>query len=210
MFLYFYATKIKKLISIKRQRKIFAKKELTKKDFSKIYETHYDKVLSFVKKRVTNDAVAEDLTSEIFEKVLISLADFQWQGITVSAWIFKIARNHIIDYYRKNEKYKGDKSLEDVVNFIESNIPSVDIEAEADEEEVELYNALRNLDEQEQYLIFYKFFEELSNKQIAELLNISETNVGTKLHRSRKKLERIIQKNQKRKTHVATAASAKS
>jgi len=135
----------------------------------------------------------------VFEKVLISLADFRWQGITVSAWIFKIARNHIIDYYRKNDKYKGDKSLEEVINFVESKIPSVDIEAEADEEEVGLYNALRELDEEEQYLVYYKFFEELSNKQIADIIDLSETNVGTKLHRTRRKLQKIIQKNLRKK-----------
>ena len=138
------------------------------------------------------------MTSEVFEKVLISMPDFKWQGITISAWIFKIARNHIIDYYRKNDKHKGEKSIDDVINFIESKVPSVDIELEADEEEVELYNAIRELDDEEQFLIYYKFFEELSNKKISRLLNISKTNVGTKLHRTRKKLENINQKQRRK------------
>lgn len=166
--------------------------------------------MAFVNKRVSNDTVAEDLTSEVFEKVLLSISDFKWQGITISAWIFKIARNHIIDYYRKNEKYKGERSLEDIVNYIESTIPAVDIEAEADEEEVELYNAIRELDEEDQYLVYYKFFEEMSNKEIAELLSHSETNVGTKLHRARKKLEKIIQKNQKKKLYDTKRSATKS
>lgn len=174
---------------------------MSQKDFTNIYETHYAKVLGFVKKRVSNNTVAEDLTSEIFEKVLVSIQDFQWQGITVTAWIFKIARNHIIDYYRKSEKFKGDKSLEDIVNFLETNVPGVDIEAEADEEEIELYNAIRELDTEDQYLVYYKFFEELSNKEIADMMNLTETNVGTKLHRTRKKLEKIINKNQRKKIH---------
>lgn len=172
---------------------------MSQNDFADIYEIHYEKVLGFVKKRVGSDVVAEDLASEIFEKVFKSIADFKWQGITVTAWIFKVARNHIIDFYRKNEKYKGDKSLEEIVDFIESKVPSVDIEAEADEEEKELYNAIMGLDEEGQYLVYYKFFEELSNKEIAQLLDLTETNIGTKLHRTRKKLEKIINKNQKLK-----------
>ncbi len=139
----------------------------------------------------------------------MSISDFQWQGITVTAWIFKIARNHIIDFYRKNEKYKGERSLEDIVNFVESNIPGVAVEVEADEEEVELYNAIRELDEEDQYLIYYKFFEELSNKEIAQLMNLSETNIGTKLHRTRKKLERIIYKNQKKKLNETKSSVTK-
>lgn len=85
------------------------------------------------------------------------------------------------------------------MDFIESKVPSVDIEAEADEEEKELYNAIMGLDEEDQYLVYYKFFEELSNKEIAQLLDLTETNIGTKLHRTRKKLEKIINKNQKLK-----------
>lgn len=163
-----------------------------------MYEDHYPKVYGFVLKRVTNKTVAEDLTAEIFEKVLKYSDDFQWQGISVSSWIFRIARNHIIDFYRKNSKYVGNSSLDDVINFIEAKVPNVDIEAERDESEVELYLAIKELDSEEQYLIYYKFFEELPNKKIAEITGMSETNVGTKLHRIRKKLQQIMEKNLKK------------
>lgn len=122
--------------------------------------------------------------------------DFQWQGITVSAWIFRIARNHIIDYYRKENKHKGDKSLHDVAHFVESQTPTVDAELEHKESEKSLYLALQELEEEEQYLIYYKFYEDLPNKDVAEILGMSETNVGTKLHRLKKKLEELMNKQQ--------------
>lgn len=165
---------------------------MSTKDFELIYDTYYEKVLGFVKKRVTNQEVAEDLTGDIFEKILKYMEDFKWQGITVSAWIFRIARNHIIDYYRKNSKRKKDKSLEDVVNFVESSAPNVEVEIEADEEEQALYKAIQELAASEQYLVYYKFFEGMANKEIADLTGMTETNVGTKLHRIRKKIEEII------------------
>lgn len=174
---------------------MFNKNELSNDDFTTLYETYYTKVLEFVRKRVTNKQVAEDLTGDIFEKVLKSLPDFQWQGITVSAWIFRIARNHVIDYYRKNSKRKKDKSLSDVANYVESKAPNVEIELQADEEEAALYIAIQELNEDEQYLVYYKFFEGLSNKEISKLTGLTETNIGTKLHRIRKKLSNIINKN---------------
>jgi RNA polymerase sigma-70 factor (ECF subfamily) len=122
--------------------------------------------------------------------------DFQWQGITVSAWIFRIARNHIIDYYRKENKHKGDKSLDDVAHFIESQSPTVDAELEHKESEKSLYLAMQQLKEDEQYMIYYKFYEDLPNKDVAQILGMSETNVGTKLHRLKKKLEEIIHKQE--------------
>lgn len=136
--------------------------------------------------------VAEDLTGDIFEKILKSLNDFQWQGITVSAWIFRVARNHIIDYYRKNNKHKQDTPLEDVVNLITSGAPGVEAELENNQAEASLYMAIRELPEQDQYLIYYKFFEEMSNKKIAKLTGLSETNIGTRLHRIRRKLEKLL------------------
>jgi len=139
--------------------------------------------------------VAEDLTSGIFEKILNSINDFQWQGITVSAWIFRIARNHVIDYYRKNSKHKGQKSIEDVANYVVEKTHGVDIEIQAHEEEIELYKAMREIKSKDQYLIYYKFYENLSNKEISKLSGLSETNIGTRLHRIRKRLLRIIKKN---------------
>lgn len=168
------------------------KENLSVKDFPKIYEVYYKRVIEFLLKRVSTREIAEDLTSEVFEKILKSVNDFQWQGVTVSAWIFRIARNHLIDFYRKNNKHKKDTSLEDIVNYIESPAPSTEAVMEKGESEVWLFNSIRELEPEDQYLIYYKFYEEMSNKDIAQLTGISETNIGTKLHRIRKKLANKI------------------
>jgi RNA polymerase sigma-70 factor (ECF subfamily) len=141
---------------------------------------------------VSNKETAEDLTSEVFEKILKTIDDFQWQGISIGAWVFRIARNHLIDHYRKMNKFKNDKSFEDIVNLVESSLPSAEMEIERDEEDVLLFNALKELPEEDQYLIYYKFFEEMSNSRIAQITGLSETNIGTKLHRIRKKLAKLI------------------
>jgi len=62
----------------------------------------------------------------------------------------------------------------------------------ADDEEKALYDALRELGSNDQYLIYYKFFEGLSNKDIADITGMTETNIGTRLHRIRKKIADII------------------
>ncbi|MEI7579678.1 MAG: sigma-70 family RNA polymerase sigma factor [bacterium] len=171
---------------------LFQKEKLNGNDFSKLFAVYQPKVFDFVLKRVTSKEVAEDLTSDIFEKILKSIHDFQWQGITVSAWIFKIARNRIIDYYRKNNSTKNNVSIEDVANFVVSSAPNVEVEMMADDEEKALYDALRELGSNDQYLIYYKFFEGLSNKDIADITGMTETNIGTRLHRIRKKIADII------------------
>jgi RNA polymerase sigma factor (sigma-70 family) len=125
---------------------------------------------------------------------LRSIHDFQWQGITISAWIFRIARNSIIDYYRKMNNRKNDRSLEEIADFVVSKSIPVDIQLQAEEEEIELYSAISELNEEEQYLVYYKFFESMSNKEISDIMGMTETNIGTKLHRIRKKIAKIISK----------------
>lgn len=173
--------------------------KLSQKDFSELFTLYHSKVYDFIYRRVSNKEVAEDLTSEIFEKILKTMNDFQWQGVTVSAWIFRIARNHLIDYYRKNNKYKKDTSLDDIINIVVSSAPSIEKVLEEGETEIALFNSIRELDEEDQFLIYYKFYEEMSNKQISDLTGISETNIGTKLHRIRKKLAKHIAINENTK-----------
>jgi RNA polymerase sigma factor (sigma-70 family) len=191
-------------LSPKKIAEFLRKERYSQKDFADLYEIFFKKVQDFLQKKVSNREIAEDLASEVFEKIFKTIDDFQWQGINISAWVFRIARNHLIDYYRKQNKYKNDKSFDEIINLVESTLPSADMEIETDEENGLLFKAIKELDEDDQYLIYYKFFEEMSNSKIAEITQLTETNIGTKLHRIRKRLGRIINEktNVKSRTKV--------
>ncbi|MBN1332001.1 RNA polymerase sigma factor [Candidatus Dojkabacteria bacterium] len=171
------------------QKKLADKEKLNKKDFTLVYESYHERVYDFVLRRVSDQHIAEDLTSQIFEKIMKSIDDFQWQGISMSAWIFRVARNTVIDHYRKSNKYKGSVSLEDISEFIEAQSESTLQMLIDDEDYIHLYNAIREFKDQDQYLIYYKYFEGMDNKSIAKLVGLSETNIGTRLHRIRNKLK---------------------
>ena len=175
-----------------KQKQLADKKKLNKKDFALVYESYYQRVYDFVLRRVSNQHTAEDLTSQIFEKIVKSIDDFQWQGISMSAWIFRIARNSVIDHYRKSNKYKGSVSLDEISDFIESQSESALQMLIDDEDYIFLYNAIREFKDQDQYLIYYKYFEGMDNKSIAKAMKLSETNIGTRLHRIRHKLKEIL------------------
>lgn len=180
----------------KEQEAIAKKKKLTNKDFEIIYKTYYLRVFNFVNSRTSKSEDAEDITALVFERVLKKLGDFQWQGITITSWIYRIARNAIIDFYRKDSDRKKDSSVEQIGDFLESTDEKIETILIDGEEEIVLFNSLRELGEEDQFLVYYKFFEELSNKEISDLTGISETNVGTKLHRLRKKLRGLIEGRQ--------------
>ena len=179
---------------LKKNKNLVKQIKRDKQSFGKIYDKHYDHVKNFIKKRVKTEEIAEDLASETFSKAYRAIDDFKWQGVSIKSWVFRIARNLLIDYYRKNKKYASSSSLEGIENIVKDPYASVFSNYIKGEEELDLYNALGEFSEADQYLIYYKFFEGLQNKEIARITNMSASNVGTRLYRIRKKLKSILNK----------------
>lgn len=156
--------------------------------FEDLYKENRALILNYIRKRVKNKEDAEDLTEEVFIRVYKNLPDFKWQGVSVKSWIFTIARNAIIDYYRKFDKEKNNVSLEEVSTNFKSGSKDILVNLLDGEEDKKLYLEISKLKEKDQFLIYYKYFEELSIKEIAKRVSMSESNVATRLHRLRKKI----------------------
>ena len=75
--------------------------------FSRLYDEHFDKVYRYIYFRVTNQAEAEDLTQEVFLKALNEIGSYKWRDVPFTSWLFRIARNQVVDYIRKQSKQKN-------------------------------------------------------------------------------------------------------
>ncbi len=159
--------------------------------FAELYEEYLDKVFRYIQYRVNNMQLVEDLTSTVFEKALTNFSRYSSDKASFSTWIFSIARNVVIDYYRVNGKRQA-VSLEEATDR-----PSGDLSPEEEllkrEELKRLQVCLIALSQEEQEIIRLKFGAELNNRQIAKMLGLSESNVGTKLYRGVKKLRDSFQ-----------------
>lgn len=184
------ATKIDK----KKEHDLLNAVKKDKHEFSKLYEQYYLQILNYVQKRVNEKHQAEDIVSEIFIKAFKAIKDFQWQGVSFSSWLYRIARNSLTDYYRKNARNDRTVSIDDIKERVASPAEEIEKSAIRYEQEQLLYEVIMKFKEDEQYLIYYKFFENFSNKEIADLSGLSETNVGTKLHRIRNKMKKILER----------------
>jgi RNA polymerase sigma-70 factor (ECF subfamily) len=162
--------------------------------FAQLYEEYLDKVFRYIQYRVNNMQLAEDLTSAVFEKALVNFSKYSSDKASFSTWIFSIARNVVIDYYRVHGK-RQTVSLEET-----TEMPSRDLSPEEEllkrEELKRLQVFLTDLPQGEQEIIRLKFGAELNNRQIAKTLGLSESNVGTKLYRAIRKLRDSIQESE--------------
>jgi RNA polymerase sigma-70 factor (ECF subfamily) len=133
---------------------------------------------------VGDHSTAEDLVSEVFEKVLLKYCTYNPEKAKLSTWLFTIVNNTIINYFKKNDRHLESLELEK----IESSYRLEDLVVEREQKEL-LLKAIMGLNERQRNIIALKFGACLTNREIAQLTDLSESNVGTILYRALKLLK---------------------
>ena len=113
----------------------------------------------------------------------------QFKGYPFSAWLYKIAHNNVLKWYRESNKYQK-VDLEEIAEISGDEDVEVDLNRNQDDQGVRLL--LEKLDYEERELIRLKYFEEISNIEIAEVMGITPNNVGVKLYRALKRLKQLM------------------
>ncbi len=165
-------------------------KEKDQKAQTKLINLYWVDVFSFVMKKVKNENDADEITVNVFSKVLskLDLFDPQFQFKT---WILTIAQNTIIDFWRKKSRENQDptENLEEVKNQFAKSPEELMI---SDEEEKNILKTIESLDENYKDIIKLRFFEEKSIKEIAEELGISVANTKVRVMRAKKVLGELL------------------
>src|SRR4030042_745235 len=74
------------------------------KAFAQLYEAYFDRIYRYIVIRIGDATEAEDMTQQVFLKVLHSISSFRWAGKPFSAWLFRIAHNQVVDHLRRKSK----------------------------------------------------------------------------------------------------------
>ncbi len=152
--------------------------------FALLYQNTYPAVLGFLRLIVGSPEVAEDLTALVFEKALLHFDEMRAPE-NATAWLFRIARNCAADYFRRA---KPAVSLEYLRPVNHPQAEAVEEGIIAREEEQELLRCLSRLPKREREVIGLKFVAQLSNREIARILQIPEGTVGSTLYRTLRRL----------------------
>ncbi len=131
----------------------------------KVYTEYKEKVMRYMLKKVQNPHDAEDLTSEVFLKVFKSIESFNENKASISTWIYTVARNTVIDYYRtRKDTAELDENLT-AENADTSLFKNEMLEA--------LAAALESIDERSRNIVILHYYNGLPLKSIAEAMGIS-------------------------------------
>lgn len=149
----------------------------------KLYTSYYNEIFSFVQARITDKNVAEELTQDIFINVLDSFRNFRFES-SIKTFMFKIARNKIIDYFRK--KKNKDIAFSCLPEcFVDGLLPVFDEHLEKQELIDLIEQSLSDLPHDYQVVLRLKYQEDKSVQEIARLLVRSFKSTESLLYRAR-------------------------
>lgn len=158
--------------------------------FGMLYDYYFEQIYRFIYLKVNLKEDAEDLSHQVFLKALKKIKDYEERGFPFSAWLYRIARNEVIDFYRGD---KQNTSLEDLENVLTGQ-DDKDIKDSIDFK-IQIENvkkAIQKINPNYQDVIIMRFVENLSIKEIAQILNKTEGAVKLMQHRAIAALKKIL------------------
>jgi RNA polymerase sigma-70 factor (ECF subfamily) len=132
--------------------------------FVELYDRHVDRVYAYVSRRAGSRAVAEDVTSAVFERALTHLGTFEWRGVPFVVWLLRIAANALADHWKREARDSHD---------LPPDVPD-EREHQDLERRLSLFQLVDRLPEAQRQVIHMRFVEDRSIREVADALDRSE------------------------------------
>jgi RNA polymerase sigma-70 factor (ECF subfamily) len=143
--------------------------------FGELYNIHLDRIYRYVFYQVKDKMTAEDLIEEIFVKAWKAIGSYRGKGQAFSSWLYRIAHNYLVDYFRKSQKRKFlDMERRSLEMETAATVASPEQESERKAVRQELMEAISYLRDNQRQVILLKFVEGLDNREIGEIMGKSQ------------------------------------
>ena len=158
--------------------------------FAELYEAYFDKIYRYIVLKIGDRTEAEDMTQQVFLKVLKSLPSYKWKDVPFSAWLYRIAHNQVVDYFRKTSRQQSIELTEAITPDDPDENPEHQTELKADINH--LVKATRQLSKAQQEVIALRFSSDLPVAEVARLMGKSEGAVKALQHSAVVALRKIM------------------
>ncbi len=152
--------------------------------FAKLYDLYVDKIYKYIYYKSGRTDEAEDLTAQVFLKAWEAIAHYKWEGYPFSTWLYRIAHNQMIDYYRTHRETfpldtaRAKESVIDPLEAAERTFTSGQIRA-----------ALHHLTHDQQRVIVLRFLEGYSTSEVAAIMDKDPDAIRALQHRALRALQ---------------------
>jgi RNA polymerase sigma-70 factor, ECF subfamily len=159
-----------------------------KEAFGTLYGAYVQAVYRYLLTRLSNVQVAEDLTAEVFLRAVTSLPRYTERGLPFGAWLFRIARDRLVDYYRQTAR----RPILDLDEGLVSQVPDPSDVADSGEQAQLLMGAIGKLTDEQRDVVQFRYMEEWSLEKTALIMNKSVNAIKALQHRALKALGRSM------------------
>ena len=160
--------------------------------FEEVVEKYQKDIINFHYRLIGSRFEAEDLAQDTFIKAYKNFKSLK-EPEKIKGWLFSIARNTAMDFFRKNKKKDILMENETLQNLSKDTVPSYETNLINSEVSRELEKCINMLVAQDKAIVKLLYYDSFSYKEICELLHINENTLKSRLHRARKTLLGIIQ-----------------
>ena len=158
--------------------------------FGLLYDHYQPRIYRFILIKVGRREEAEDLTHQVFLNAWQNIGNYKNLGFPFGSWLYQIARNQIIDYYRTNKVTVDLEKVEQYWSETASSETATDAKMEIERVKI----AIRKLKPIHQDIVVMRFVEELSIKEVAAATKKTEGAIKLLQHRAIKHLKEILEK----------------
>lgn len=159
--------------------------------FSALYEHYYDSIYRYVSFRTGSFADAEDITAEVFVRMIESIHRFKWKGYPFSSWLFRIAHNLVVDFYRKKGR-RNTVPLDDAPQIVDATSFDADARMDIELSMGDVRRAMGCLTDLQREAITLRFAAGLSVAETARAMGKKDNAVKALQHAGLKKLRRTL------------------
>ena len=159
--------------------------------FAALYERFFDRILRYVSFKSGSLTEAEDITGDVFVKMIESINSFKWQGHPFSSWLFRIAHNHVVDHFRRSARKKT-VPLDAAASAMGATSSDIDRIVETSLTMVRVKAAMQGLTSLQQEVVSLRFAAGLSVSETAHALGKNDNAVKALQHVGLKRLRATL------------------
>ncbi|MDD2402340.1 MAG: sigma-70 family RNA polymerase sigma factor [Clostridia bacterium] len=161
------------------EKELIARVKANKQVFVEIYDAHFHKIYKYIYYRTYNQADAEEITSKTFLLALENIENYEYRNIPIAVWLYRIASNAVIDFYRKNKQ-----TLElDKIKNIEASEPSPEAIMLSKSEGEQLICCMSKLPATQQQALVLRYRQNMTCREMSEVMDKTEGSIKQLLHR---------------------------
>ncbi len=170
------------------EQQLVAKAKQDPRAFGPLYDLYVDRVYRYCYQRTESHYEAEELTAQCFRRALEAMPKYEWRGAPFGAWLFAIARNLVAG---RNGKTKHEVPIDGVPEPASGDPEPLD-DLLGQEEVDTLWQAVYRLPLQQQQVVVLRYAQDLSNREVARIVNRSETATKQLVYRSLRALREML------------------